>query len=51
MTVEFVDRRVRVAASKPKALGMVRATETIPKLRLRLPPNRTQTIYDFIHNR
>jgi len=27
-----------VAASKPKALGMVNALETIPKLRLRLPP-------------
>jgi len=28
-----------VAASKPKALGMVNAGETIPKLRLRLPPS------------
>jgi prepilin-type N-terminal cleavage/methylation domain-containing protein/prepilin-type processing-associated H-X9-DG protein len=27
-----------VAASKPKALGMVRAEQAIPKLRLRLPP-------------
>jgi hypothetical protein len=27
-----------VAASKPKALGMVNAGEAIPKLRLRLPP-------------
>jgi hypothetical protein len=28
----------RVAASKPKALGMVSIREAIPKLRLRLPP-------------
>jgi hypothetical protein len=29
--------KARVAASKPKALGMANARETIPKLRLRLP--------------
>jgi outer membrane protein assembly factor BamB len=29
----------RVAASKPEALGMAETDETIPKLRLRLPPN------------
>jgi hypothetical protein len=51
MTVESIDKRVGVAASKPKALGMVRATENIPKLRLRLPPNRTIKNYDFIHSR
>jgi len=27
-----------VAATKPKALGMVNVRESIPKLRLRLPP-------------
>jgi hypothetical protein len=30
-----------VAASKPKALGMVSVPEAIPKLRLRLPPSQT----------
>jgi hypothetical protein len=39
MKIEFMDRWGRVAASKPKALGMVNARETIPKLRLRLPPD------------
>ena len=29
-----------MAASKPQALGMVREIDTIPKLRLRLPPGR-----------
>jgi len=35
-------RRQRVAASKPKALGMVEPGKTIPKLRLRLPPIEPQ---------
>ena len=33
-----------VAASKPKALGMVNTPEAIPKLRLRLPPVENPTI-------
>jgi hypothetical protein len=37
-----------VAASKPKALGMVNLPVAIPKLRLRLPPNYEKTTYKFI---
>ncbi len=34
-----------VAASRPKALGMVEANgETIPKLRLRLPPRERRLL-------
>jgi len=39
----------RVAASKPKALGMVNTQLAIPKLRLRLPPNLNQITYKFTH--
>jgi hypothetical protein len=44
--LELVERRV--AASKPKALGMVNAGEAIPKLRLRLP--RFQAIKSNLTN-